>query len=64
MSACTACGDCEAACFEEIEDPFNFGMRKVKAAQYIAAHPGEVCPAKWKEGAETLKPSLELVGKI
>ena len=39
-------------------------LRKVKAAQYIAAHPGEVCPAKWKEGAETLKPSLELVGKI
>ncbi len=39
-------------------------LRKVKAAQYIAAHPGEVCPAKWKEGAQTLKPSLELVGKI
>jgi peroxiredoxin (alkyl hydroperoxide reductase subunit C) len=39
-------------------------MRKVKAAQYVAAHPGEVCPAKWTEGAETLKPSLDLVGKI
>ena len=39
-------------------------LRKVKAAQYVAQHPGEVCPAKWKEGAETLKPSLELVGKI
>ena len=39
-------------------------LRKVKAAQYIAAHPGEVCPAKWKEGAQSLKPSLELVGKI
>lgn len=39
-------------------------MRKVKAAQYIAAHPNEVCPAKWKEGAATLKPSLDLVGKI
>ena len=39
-------------------------MRKVKAAQYIAAHPNEVCPAKWKEGAETLKPTLDLVGKI
>jgi peroxiredoxin (alkyl hydroperoxide reductase subunit C) len=37
---------------------------KIKAAQYVAAHPGEVCPAKWKEGGETLKPSLELVGKI
>lgn len=39
-------------------------LRKVKAAQYVAAHPGEVCPAKWKEGEATLAPSLELVGKI
>ena len=39
-------------------------LRKVKAAQYVASHPGEVCPAKWQEGAETLKPSLDLVGKI
>ncbi|NYT58304.1 peroxiredoxin [Alcaligenaceae bacterium] len=39
-------------------------LRKVKAAQYIAAHPGEVCPAKWEEGAATLTPSLDLVGKI
>ena len=39
-------------------------LRKTKAAQYIAAHPGEVCPAKWEEGEETLAPSLDLVGKI
>jgi peroxiredoxin (alkyl hydroperoxide reductase subunit C) len=39
-------------------------MRKVKAAQYVASHPGEVCPAKWTDGAATLKPSLDLVGKI
>lgn len=39
-------------------------LRKVKAAQYIAAHPDQVCPAKWEEGAETLKPGLDLVGKI
>ncbi|KHA64150.1 MULTISPECIES: alkyl hydroperoxide reductase subunit C [Sphingomonas] len=39
-------------------------LRKVKAAQYIAAHPGEVCPAKWEEGETTLAPSLDLVGKI
>lgn len=39
-------------------------MRKVKAAQYVAAHPGEVCPAKWKEGEATLTPSLDLIGKI
>ena len=39
-------------------------VRKVKAAQYIRNHPGEVCPAKWEEGAESLTPSLDLVGKI
>ena len=39
-------------------------VRKVKAAQYIRNHPGEVCPAKWEEGADTLAPSLDLVGKI
>ena len=39
-------------------------LRKVKAAQYVASHPGEVCPAKWKEGEKTLQPSLDLVGKI
>jgi peroxiredoxin (alkyl hydroperoxide reductase subunit C) len=39
-------------------------LRKVKAAQYVAKHPGEVCPAKWQEGAATLTPSLDLVGKI
>jgi peroxiredoxin (alkyl hydroperoxide reductase subunit C) len=39
-------------------------LRKVKAAQYVRAHPNEVCPAKWEEGAKTLAPSLHLVGKI
>jgi peroxiredoxin (alkyl hydroperoxide reductase subunit C) len=39
-------------------------LRKVKAAQYVAAHPGEACPAKWQEGEKTLTPSLDLVGKI
>jgi peroxiredoxin len=39
-------------------------LRKVKAAQYVAAHPNEVCPAKWEEGDDTLAPSLDLVGKI
>lgn len=39
-------------------------LRKVKAAQYIAKNPNEVCPAKWEEGAKTLAPSLDLVGKI
>lgn len=39
-------------------------VSKVKAAQYVRNNPGEVCPAKWQEGSATLKPSLDLVGKI
>ena len=39
-------------------------VRKVQAAQYVASHPGEVCPAKWTPGEQTLAPSLDLVGKI
>ena len=39
-------------------------VSKIKAAQYVRENPNEVCPAKWKEGEETLKPGLDLVGKI
>ncbi|GHT11816.1 peroxiredoxin [Bacteroidia bacterium] len=39
-------------------------LRKVEAAQFVAAHPNEVCPAKWHKGDATLKPSIDLVGKI
>mgnify|MGYP000671528880 FL=1 len=39
-------------------------VRKVQAAQYVAEHDGEVCPAAWQPGEETLAPSLDLVGKI
>jgi peroxiredoxin (alkyl hydroperoxide reductase subunit C) len=39
-------------------------LRKVEAAQFVASHPDEVCPAKWKKGDATLKPSIDLVGKI
>ena len=39
-------------------------VSKIKAAQYVGNNPGEVCPAKWKAGGVTLKPSLDLVGKI
>ena len=39
-------------------------IRKAQAAQYVASHPGEVCPASWTPGSETLAPSLDLVGKI
>ncbi|MDD3766676.1 MAG: alkyl hydroperoxide reductase subunit C [Eubacteriales bacterium] len=39
-------------------------LRKVQAAQFVAEHGDEVCPAKWRPGAQTLKPSLDLVGKL
>ncbi|AZA13190.1 alkyl hydroperoxide reductase subunit C [Corynebacterium choanae] len=39
-------------------------VRKVKAAQYVRNHPGEVCPAKWEEGEDTLEPSFDLSGKL
>ena len=39
-------------------------LRRVQAAQYVATHDGEVCPAAWQPGEETLAPSLDLVGKI
>ncbi len=39
-------------------------LRKVQAAQFVRNNPSEVCPAKWKPGAKTLKPGLDLVGKI
>ncbi len=48
----------------EIARDVSETVRKLKAAQYTAAHPNEVCPAKWKEGEKTLAPSLDLVGKI
>jgi peroxiredoxin (alkyl hydroperoxide reductase subunit C) len=39
-------------------------LRKLQAAQYVSKHPGEVCPVSWTPGAKTLKPGLNLVGKI
>ncbi|UOX65711.1 alkyl hydroperoxide reductase subunit C [Anaerotruncus colihominis] len=39
-------------------------LRRVQASQFVAAHGDEVCPAKWQPGAETLKPSLDLVGQL
>jgi peroxiredoxin (alkyl hydroperoxide reductase subunit C) len=48
----------------EIARDVSETLRKLKAAQYTAANPGQVCPAKWKEGAKTLAPSIDLVGKI
>lgn len=39
-------------------------FRRVQASQFVAEHGDEVCPAKWKPGEKTLKPSLDLVGLI
>ena len=39
-------------------------LRKVQACQFVREHGDEVCPAKWTPGAETLKPSLDLVGAL
>lgn len=39
-------------------------VRKIQAAQFVASHKGEVCPAKWRPGDDTLTPGLNLVGKI
>ena len=39
-------------------------LRKVQAAQYVEEHGGEVCPMNWKPGEKTIKPGLDLVGKI
>lgn len=39
-------------------------VRKIQAAQYVKEHGGEVCPMNWKPGAKTLKPGMDLVGKI
>ncbi|MBQ1194080.1 MAG: peroxiredoxin [Lachnospiraceae bacterium] len=39
-------------------------LRRLRASQFVHEHGDEVCPAKWQPGAETLKPSLELVGML
>ncbi len=39
-------------------------LRRLKALQFVAENPSEVCPAKWEQGNETLKPNINLVGKI
>ena len=38
-------------------------LRKLQAAKFVAEH-GEVCPAKWKPGSDTIKPTIDLVGKL
>ncbi|MCA9487743.1 MAG: redoxin domain-containing protein [Nanoarchaeota archaeon] len=39
-------------------------LRKLEAAKFTRENGGEVCPANWRPGKDTLKPGLDLVGKI
>lgn len=40
-------------------------LRKLQAAKFVRDNHGAlVCPANWKPGQKTLKPGLDLVGKI
>ncbi len=39
-------------------------LRKLQAAKFVRENPGQVCPANWEPGKATLKPGLDLVGKI
>jgi len=39
-------------------------FRKLEAAKFVEEHGGQVCPANWKPGKKTLKPGIDLVGKI
>lgn len=39
-------------------------LRKLRAAKFVREHGGEVCPASWEPGGKTLKPGMDLVGKI
>ena len=39
-------------------------LRKLQAAQFVAEFGDQVCPARWKPGAQTLMPGIDLVGKI
>lgn len=39
-------------------------VRKVEANVHLMQHPDEACPANWKKGGRTLKPSSAMVGKV
>ncbi|MCM1029125.1 MAG: alkyl hydroperoxide reductase subunit C [Pseudoflavonifractor sp.] len=38
--------------------------RRIEAAQFVAEHGDQVCPARWRPGDKTLTPGIDLVGKI
>ncbi len=42
----------------------NEMLRKLQAAKFIREHKGNVCPASWEPGEDTLKPGVNLIGKI
>mgnify|MGYP000845951422 CR=1 FL=1 len=58
----------KVASYEVVSD--NIGrnaeelLRKVEASQFVYEHGDQVCPAKWKPGTETIKPTFDLVGKL
>ena len=60
--------DCKIVAYEVTDG--NIGrdaddlLRKLQAAQFVAQHGDQVCPAKWTPGKDTLKPSLDLVGQL
>jgi peroxiredoxin (alkyl hydroperoxide reductase subunit C) len=37
---------------------------KLQAAAFVRAHDGQVCPASWRPGGETLRPGIDLVGRL
>ena len=39
-------------------------LRKLQATKFVREHKGNVCPASWEPGEDTIKPSMDLVGKI
>jgi peroxiredoxin (alkyl hydroperoxide reductase subunit C) len=39
-------------------------LRKLEAAKFVRDHKGNVCPASWEPGEETIRPSMDLVGKL
>lgn len=51
-------------CFYNVGRNADELLRKVEASLYVSKNPAEVCPAKWKKGDKTLKPSEAMVGKV
>ena len=39
-------------------------LRRLNAAAYVREHPGEVCPVNWEKDKKTIKPSMDIVGKL